>query len=562
MKKMIKHIVLFIVLFCSTQSIIAQKKPNEIKKQAELAFESGDYETTIVRINEMESIFKQMPFYYLSIRIKAIASIIAENPGRDFQRIVSARKFISDYLKNPSAKEQDASYYGIIDINKVLESYPKDESSFIIYKDKFEKEAIETERRDGIIKLRTAKLQPYLKLANLNFLSLGYITDSEFENVFNNAKDKYEKEVIEIEIKEKLKTKRTDILQPYSNFVSNDVYLKLGELSNVVFDKILKTAKEKAKINTPNSQLNSFSSIGFQSGEIAKYGILYERGGSKFMGFHLSLRSSLSSEQDIINGVSTKNKTEIEIGPNFRIANRIYLNIGLGYGNYNRLLNNDYAGEVYVEKTGYSVLTTGIMFRASRVISINCGLSFMDIEKKTYKPEITFGASFNLKNKNTSQINSYKKGQEYNVKSSKKYKPKLSSFSSLGYQSGEIAKYGILYETGGRRTIGFHISARTTLNPEEIINGNEIENRKEIELGPNIKISNHIYLNLGIGYGNYQYLYLDKIGYYIASTGVMYRTSRIINLNLGLSYIDIDKKFNKPEMTFGISFNLRGRYKY
>lgn len=559
---MIKHIVLFIVLFCSTQSIIAQKKPNEIKKQAELAFESGDYETTIVRINEMESIFKQMPFYYLSIRIKAIASIIAENPGRDFQRIVSARKFISDYLKNPSAKEQDASYYGIIDINKVLESYPKDESSFIIYKDKFEKEAIETERRDGIIKLRTAKLQPYLKLANLNFLSLGYITDSEFENVFNNAKDKYEKEVIEIEIKEKLKTKRTDILQPYSNFVSNDVYLKLGELSNVVFDKILKTAKEKAKINTPNSQLNSFSSIGFQSGEIAKYGILYERGGSKFMGFHLSLRSSLSSEQDIINGVSTKNKTEIEIGPNFRIANRIYLNIGLGYGNYNRLLNNDYAGEVYVEKTGYSVLTTGIMFRASRVISINCGLSFMDIEKKTYKPEITFGASFNLKNKNTSQINSYKKGQEYNVKSSKKYKPKLSSFSSLGYQSGEIAKYGILYETGGRRTIGFHISARTTLNPEEIINGNEIENRKEIELGPNIKISNHIYLNLGIGYGNYQYLYLDKIGYYIASTGVMYRTSRIINLNLGLSYIDIDKKFNKPEMTFGISFNLRGRYKY
>ena len=118
------------------------------------------------------------------------------------------------------------------------------------------------------------------------------------------------------------------------------------------------------------------------------------------MGFRFSARTSLTSEQDILNGTATKNKTEIELGPNFQIRNWLYLNIGIGYGYYDRLLNNDFAGEVYVEKTGYSVATTGLMFRVSRVININGGVSFMDIDKEIYKPEITFGISFNLRWKN------------------------------------------------------------------------------------------------------------------------------------------------------------------
>jgi len=149
----------------------------------------------------------------------------------------------------------------------------------------------------------------------------------------------------------------------------------------------------------PRQKLGSFSSLGFQSGEIAKYGFIYERGGRKPVGFRFSARTSLTSEQDILNGDTTKNKTEIELGPNFRILNRLYFNIGVGYGYYERLLNNDYAGDVYLEKTGYSVATTGMMFRISRVININGGVSFMDIDKDLYKPEITFGISFNLKGK-------------------------------------------------------------------------------------------------------------------------------------------------------------------
>ena len=146
-------------------------------------------------------------------------------------------------------------------------------------------------------------------------------------------------------------------------------------------------------------KLKSFSSIGIQSGEIAKYGLLYERGGKKFIGFHISARTSLTSEEDILNGKVIENKTELELGPNFKIFKRLYFNIGIGYGYYDRIINNDYAGEVNLEKTGYSVATTGLMFRISRTININGGASFMDIDKDLYKPEITFGISFNLKGK-------------------------------------------------------------------------------------------------------------------------------------------------------------------
>jgi hypothetical protein len=314
-------------------------------------------------------------------------------------------------------------------------------------------------------------------------------------------------------------------------------------------------------VKTPRKKLGSFSSIGFQSGEIAKYGFIYERGGIKTVGFRISARTSLTSEQDIFNGTATKNKTEIELGPNFRILNRLYLNIGFGYGYYERLLNNDFAGNVYLEKTGYSVATTGLMFRISRTININGGASFMDIEKDFYKPEFTFGVTYNLKNKNDSEINSSQTQQKRKSVSSRNYKSNLSSFSSLGFYGGKNAKYGLFYETGGNRVTGFHVSARTSLKEETIINGQLILNRSELELGPNFRMSNRLYLNLGVGYGIYDYgisndIYMGTDDYFTANAGIMFRVSKVININAGYSFENFDIEYNKPEMTFGISFNI------
>lgn len=143
----------------------------------------------------------------------------------------------------------------------------------------------------------------------------------------------------------------------------------------------------------------SFSSIGLQSGEIAKFGLMYEYGGRSKLGFHISVGSSLISKQDILSGKITENKNNFDLGPNFRVFNWLYLNIGVGYGFYNYAIRNDYTGRGPVLGTEkYIVSTGGLMLRLGRV-NLSGGVSFMDIDKGIYKPEITGGLSFNLKSK-------------------------------------------------------------------------------------------------------------------------------------------------------------------
>ena len=125
--------------------------------------------------------------------------------------------------------------------------------------------------------------------------------------------------------------------------------------------------------------------------------MLYESGGRTFIGFHMSVRTSLTPEEDILNGIAKENKTEIDLGPSFKIFKRLFLNLGVGYGYYNYINQNDYAGTLGVEKMGYIEASSGLMIRINKTISINGGASFMDIDKDIYKPEITFGIYFNLK---------------------------------------------------------------------------------------------------------------------------------------------------------------------
>lgn len=159
--------------------------------------------------------------------------------------------------------------------------------------------------------------------------------------------------------------------------------------------------QNKTSVSSPKTvkRMNSFSSIGFQSGQIAKYGILYETGGKKFIGFHMSLRTSNTPEDEILNGENVPNKNEFVLGPNFRLSPSLYINIGIGYGFYNTHERNDYAGISKITKYNYLVTPFSLMIRLNRVISINGGVSFMDVDKSFYKPEYIFGISFNLKSK-------------------------------------------------------------------------------------------------------------------------------------------------------------------
>jgi hypothetical protein len=555
----IKILFIGLLFFFSNQTLTAQNKASEIKKLATIAYKNKDYVTAIKKINEMEKLYKQMPYTFLSMRIISLNNVISENPNNNFQNTLDCKKFINNYLKIPNIKDLDFSYDEIIEINSKLTKIPNDYEAFIKYINEIENEKKTKRIKDSIINIRKDRLDPFSLYIHTDASNLGNISEEEFNNLYESTKIKYEEVKKEKLKKEKLFENRKEIIKPYTNFVSAYDYSIIGDIDDDTFNKILKDAKEKYKTNKKNSQnLNSFKNIGLIFGEIANFGIIYEIGSNNNFGYRFALRSSFTSNEKIINGKVKKNKTEFEVGSNYKIDNRIYLNFGIGYGYYKRLLNNDFSGSIFTENKGYFVTTTGMMYRINNLFNINCGLAFMNIYEDIYNPEVTFGVSYNIKKYTEKQKNSYSKSIQ---KNEKKYYKSLPSFSSLGFYSGKNAKYGLFYETGGNSIIGFHVSARTSLKEETIINGQINLNRSELALGPNFRMSNRLYLNLGVGYGIYDYglssdIYMDTDDYFTGNAGIMFRVSKVININAGYTFENFDIEYDKPEMTFGISFNI------
>jgi len=431
-----KFYVLFFLLFFKI-SFAQQKNFKELINDASNSYENQDYEKTLNKIEIIKQLFKSSPPPIVSsLEILAKSEIIKKNLLNDYALLADTRILVERYLKNPNSKK-DKNYSTVVSLNNILNTYPIDLPTFnaqkeavlrevALEKERKEKaaiekkirlereakareerdrllreEALEKEKKDNLITERKTKLAPYSKAITISDYELGDLSEFDFTSKFDKAKVDFVKIEQEEIVTEELRVQRYNKLEQYVGHVSYYELKMLGNYTDSEFQVIYNKAKKDFKQTKKNNktQIGSFSSLGFQSGEIAKYGLLYESGGRKAIGFRLSARTSLTPEEDILNGTVTKNKTEIELGPNIKIFKRIYLNLGAGYGYYDKIINNDYSGLVSLEKTVYSVATTGIMIRLSRVISINGGASFMDIDKDFYKPEITFGISFNLRGK-------------------------------------------------------------------------------------------------------------------------------------------------------------------
>ena len=408
MKKL--NIIFFgiILLLFSIPNLYSQSNPVEIKRQAFNAYNSKDYITAIKKINEVEKVYKQMPYSLLSMRIISLYNLIEQDPINNFQNIVDCDAYIANYIKIQRINELDYSYDKVIIIKDKLNLYPKDYTSFTKFKLDFEKERKIKRSKDSILTLRKLKLEPISKYTNNNDSFISKLSDSEFEEYYENGKNKYEEGKKEALKKERLIEKRRNLLEPYSRFVTYYDNLTLGDIDNDAFEILLKQVKDKQResIKKPKVRFNSFNSIGFLFGEISKYGLRYESGGktnrfgkSKFIGFHVSLRSSLTKPEDILNGTIRANKNEIDFGPSFRISKRFYLNLGIGYGYFNFANLNDYAGELNLDREYYFEGSAGMSFRLNKVVNVIGSFSFIGIDKDIYRPEFVFGCSFNLNRK-------------------------------------------------------------------------------------------------------------------------------------------------------------------
>lgn len=160
-----------------------------------------------------------------------------------------------------------------------------------------------------------------------------------------------------------------------------------------------KSSRKNEIISTSRSRLSdySFFAIGYEGGQIAKYGFRMEFGGRKFIGMFLNVRSTVISDEELLQNYGfLENKNEGIIGFNFRLARIAYLNLGGGFGYYKVPLSN-----TTLEQVEYYPVYGGLTFRLGRRINLTGGASFSDIEANidtgSFDPEFTLGLTINLK---------------------------------------------------------------------------------------------------------------------------------------------------------------------
>jgi len=340
-----KKTLLFVILFItSVQISFAQDAIAKIKyEEAESAYISNDFKTVVSKLDEAESLLGSTNPKILYLKIMSLTEIIKKDPLNDFKIIENARMLSAKYLKDyESLSDNMDKYKDIYKANELLKSYPEDETSFLKQKNKLADDE----------KARQAQIE------------------------LNRKQEKARQEKEDEEKKIRIEEER----------VKQEKAAKEAEAVRI------KSVEKHNKL--------SFKSVGFQSGEIAKYGFLYEKGSDKSrVGFHLAIRSSFTPDASILDGTITDNKSEIDIGPSFRIFSMLYLNLGVGYGQYKFAKRDDYMNTTSLETKDYFESSIGATIRIGRIININAGLSYIDIYKKIYSPELTFGISFNLQGK-------------------------------------------------------------------------------------------------------------------------------------------------------------------
>lgn len=379
MKKYYTSVLIICILLTSLPSL-AQTDIDAKRILAFEAFENEEYEMVNSIIKEIKPLFKSYPLNLHGIEIVSKYEIIQKDPTKDFDLLEGTRKSIMVYLENPTSVNND-NYSQVLKAKYKLETYPEDLNSFLA-------EVEEIKKREEDIRLQEEKDRKEREIRE---------KQEEQERLVQLEIDKQriEKEKIEAEIKRK----EQEIINENIRLQN----IKIAEENKV---KRLKDAEKAEKAWEKQTRKNrfrrqKFSNLGFKAGEIANYGLLYETGGGdNFLGFHISVRSSLVPEEDILNGTVVENKTEVDLGPSFKISNRLYLNIGGGYGYMDYVDNPGFYDNIEtLEKREYFTGSAGLMIRLSRVISISGGASFMDVDKEVFTPEYTVGLSFNLKGK-------------------------------------------------------------------------------------------------------------------------------------------------------------------
>lgn len=192
----------------------------------------------------------------------------------------------------------------------------------------------------------------------------------------------------------------------------NDVTTAMDDLnknyptSQYAYDALLKKREKEELKALRRANRKMFTNIGYEYGKLAPIGVRFETGGG-FVGFFTTIRYGLKTDRQLDEYYSNTNrsqpnKTELIVGPNFKVADWLLLNIGGGYGVYSHLYRNDYAQRDGYGRTGYIAGYGGLTLRLGTYVNFIGGASLMAIDKqfsskKFTQPEFTGGITFNIR---------------------------------------------------------------------------------------------------------------------------------------------------------------------
>jgi hypothetical protein len=337
------------------------------------AFNQKEHALAVNIIKDIKPQFKSWPLNMLGIEIISKHELLKKEPYNDYRRIEELRDLVDQYLASPKTNN-DQNLEEVIEIKYRLQSFPENEQEFLNKVEEMKRKAevaqIEIEKRKEEQRLReeqeAVEREVSLQAARVQA-----------------EKDRIAAEKARIE-REKLERER-------------NAREAIAESENRARrEKETKKANRKYRLKT-----QTFSSLGLITGEIGKYGLLYETGGgSKTIGFRIALRSSLVPEEDILNGSVIENRNEVDLGPNVKLAKFLFLNVGGGYGFSQFKTTDFYRDTDKVDYEEYFTASAGLTIRLGRVVNLSGGASFKDIDQDISEPEYTLGLTFNLKGKN------------------------------------------------------------------------------------------------------------------------------------------------------------------
>ena len=121
-----KIITLAFILIATTQFAFAQQAIAKIKyEEAEEAYTANNFELTVTKLNEVETILKSTNPRVMYLKIMAQNAIINKNPYKDFEILKSTRFLINKYLKDyETLPDNEDKYRDIYKVSEALKKLP------------------------------------------------------------------------------------------------------------------------------------------------------------------------------------------------------------------------------------------------------------------------------------------------------------------------------------------------------------------------------------------------------------------------------------------------------